>query len=187
LVVHLPQPSPGTQNGADDDGQSRLFFVPKSPSHAEHCAVVVSHTGVLPEHCLALVAVQATHWLVLGEQAGVAPLQLESVAHASHLPVFGPVVAHAFERQPDGPTVGQASPLATPHLLSVGSHTPETQARAPRLAVHVPPGTAWPFPVFGWQTPRPASARSSHHCATPPASPVVQTASVEQVWPHAPV
>jgi len=65
--------------------------------------------------------------------------------------------------------------------LSFRSQTAETHARAPRIAVHVPPGTWIPFDVFGWQTPVPLPARSSHQL------PVPHSASVKQAFPHAPV
>jgi hypothetical protein len=59
------------------------------------------------------------------------------------------------------------------------SHTAETQARAPRPAVHVPPGTGSPFDTFGWHWPVPE--RSLHQLPAP------HSASVKQTFPHAPV
>lgn len=50
-------------------------------------------------HALRLLALQATHWLVSGLQAGVAVVvQLESAMHGSHLLVLVPTRTHTPTR-----------------------------------------------------------------------------------------
>lgn len=183
FTVHLPHDPDAKQTGADADAQSSECLVPRSPLHPTQALFAVSHRGVAPLHVAALVAVQATHWLVVAEQAGVAPLQLESAVQGSHLPAFPPVATQTPERQapPPASPAEQASPLATPQRLSFASHAPEAQALAPRVAVQAPPGTGREFATFAWQTGVPASPTLSHH------SPGPQMASVEQVFPQDPV
>jgi hypothetical protein len=79
-----------------------------------------------------------------------------------------------------GPGVHGASPFKRPQLLSV-SHAPVRHARAPSDIVHVPPGTGWPFDVFGWHMPVPTPPRSLHQFPTP------HSTSVKHVVPHAPL
>ncbi len=138
-----------------------------------------------PVHAALFEAVQATHVFVVGEHAGVAPLQSASIEHASHFPALGPVVAQAPERHADAlcppSALAHAPPSGIPHSPSVVSHTPATHARTARAGVHEPPGTAPPFATWAWHTPTPASPRLSHQWPAP------QIASVVHVEPHAPV
>lgn len=184
LDVHLPHAPATRQNGAVDDVQSNVFFVPTSPLHATQVLLVALQSGEFPVQAVAFVAVQATHAFVVGEHAPIpGTLQSPSDAHGSHVEAFGPLLGHTPDRHCDAPVPASpdehAAPLTSPHSLSVVSHAPEMQARAPIAEVHVPPGTADPLATRSWQIPWPA--RLSHHCPTP------QMASVEQVLPQAPV
>ena len=71
---------------------------PWSPLHATHVELVPSQIGVEPEHCAELV-----HWMhaLVVLQCGAVEGHWESVTHASHLPMFGPVVAQMVERHTD--------------------------------------------------------------------------------------
>jgi len=182
LFVHLLQPPVGSQYGAAAVGHAAAPVVPRSPVHSVQSPAPVSQIGTEPLQTTAFVDEHSTHAFVVGEHAGVDPLHWASVAHGSHLPAFGPVAGHAPERHAVAPVAAvHGSPFAMPHLSSVVSQTPDTQARAPSAAVHVPPGTASPFGTSAWQTPTPASPRSSHQCPAP------QIASLLHVEPHAPV
>jgi hypothetical protein len=113
LVLHLPQlpalePVP-TQNGAEVP-QAALADEPESPLQATQVSLVESQTGVLPVQAVALVAEHCTQVLVVASQAGVGLEQSASVLHASHLPLFGPVVAQWVERHTVAPFIAVQLP-----------------------------------------------------------------------------
>ena len=106
-----------------------------SPLHAAQA--LATQVGVVPVHAVPLVAVQGTHEFVVVLHAGVAPEQVVSLVHASHLPALVPVVAQT-------PPVHWAlvvhvpSPVLRPHTLPFVSHTPLAQTIGPFCGVHVP-------------------------------------------------
>jgi hypothetical protein len=122
---------------------------------------------------------QTTHVFEVPSHTGVALPHVLLSTQATHLPALGPVPAQSPERHTRGPVpeVHAPPPLAYPQSLSA-SHTPATHARSPRGVVHVPPGTGLPFCTRGWQ--RPAAVTLLHQL------PVPHSASVVQVFPHAP-
>jgi hypothetical protein len=89
LLVQAPHAPVAVQYGLAVPGHASVAVVPSSPLHAAHVFDVESHTGVIPEQVLL-------------------------VAHATHLPTFGPVLAQMPERQTTEtvPAVHTPSPFA---------------------------------------------------------------------------
>ncbi len=171
LVPHEPRAT--LQKGIAAP-QGRVAVPPALP--LQPTQVAASQMGVLPEQ--SALPVQPTHRLVVVLQTGVEPAQVVLPTHSTHLPALGPVDAQALLRQ-GVPVMQGPSPVAKPQRLSAVSQVPVVQARAPRPAVHVPPGTGCPFTVVGVQVPAPVTL--SHQ------KPAAQSASRRQLLPHAPV
>ena len=146
LVLHFVHSPVGAQYGSVELGQDRAPPEPLSPAHATQVWLDVSQLGVLPEqspddvHC--------THALVAVSHAGVPPEQSLSARHGWHVPAFTPDAMHTPDRH-WASAVQPECPSPIPHSLLPVSHTPETQARAPRVVSHAPPGMAWPFVTLG--------------------------------------
>jgi hypothetical protein len=79
-----------------------------------HVALDVSQTGVLLEQAELFDEVHATHVAVRVAHAGVAPEQLPSLAHCSHVPASRPLAAHTRDRHRAAavPEVQGPSPMA---------------------------------------------------------------------------
>jgi hypothetical protein len=105
--------------------------------HPVHALLCVLHTGVAPEHALAFVAVQGTHWFVVALHAGVDPLHPLSSAQGSHFPLFGPLMTHAPARH-CGVLAQVPSPRPTPHAWSIASHAPLLHTLLALPALHAP-------------------------------------------------
>lgn len=115
--------------------------------------------------------------------AGVAPEQLPSDAHASHLPLFAPPVMQTPLRH-CALDAHVPSPLAKPHLLSAASHAPLAQTAAPAAGVHVPFSAGeWPT-ALGMLVP---FASCGTHAPALHQLPAPQSESRRHVALHAPV
>jgi hypothetical protein len=187
--VHRPQlPAAGpaaTQYGAAAEHASGTLIL-ASLAHATHLLVAVLHTGVVAVQNEALLPVHITHALVMTLQLGVAPAQLASLTHPTHLPAFAPIVAQTAERHTATALVSEQDPepFARPHLPS-GSTMPSPLPAAPEnVARHtsapaLPAGTVAPL-----GSPHRLSPRSqTPDLQTTAALSTVHTPITAGVWP----